>query len=258
MKTLFIVLVVTLTSASCARSLPGLGATGSYGIVGGTSVSAVDPVASSTVFLSWNRPDGELASVCTGSLLAPDIVITAAHCIKKGLDLKVAFVLNSGKISPSNSHPVLGAIANPDYKFQPGIEDADEADIGLVHINGALPAGYRPARLLPDSSNLSEGSPILLAGFGITSAGSHPQTLTLRKKTAYVLEEHGKKELMATGGACQGDSGGPSFVVVNNVPYLFGVFSRSDLGCAKDSIYSRIDAYRSWIDATIAQLRKGT
>jgi secreted trypsin-like serine protease len=260
MKTLFIFLVTALTSASCARSLPGSGVSGAYGIVGGTSVSAADPGVSSTVYLTKYDHDDEWIESCTGSLLAPDIVITAAHCINEGDQyLKVAFVLNSGKMTSSNSHRVLGAIANPNYNFDASAKEdvADNADIGLVRINGPLPKGYHAAQLLPDSSNLSGRSPILIAGFGITSAGSHPQILSLRKKTVYVTEEYGKTELMVGNGGCDGDSGGPAFVVVNNVPFLFGVFSRADLGCAVDSIYSRIDAYRGWIDATIASLRAG-
>jgi V8-like Glu-specific endopeptidase len=248
-----------LTCVSCARLQPAFSASSFDGVVGGQSVTATDPIVSSTVYLSWNNSDGEPTGACTGSLLAEDIVITAAHCINDAdRDFRVGFILNNEKMKRSNSRSVIAAIANPKYKFSPNPKDpfdTDEADIGLIRISGDLPSGYRPARLLADSSNLSIESPILIAGFGITSASSVPATLRLHKKTTYVLEEHGKTELIVGRSACRGDSGGPAFVVVNNIPFLFGVFSRSDTGCSVYSVYSRIDAYQDWIDATIKKLR---
>src|SRR5258708_1675351 len=44
-------------------------------IVGGSKVSASDPIASTTVGLS----DGE--ALCTASLIDDDIAVTAAHCV---------------------------------------------------------------------------------------------------------------------------------------------------------------------------------
>ena len=54
--------------------------------------------------------------------------------------------------------------------------------------------------------------------------------------------------------ACQGDSGGPLVWRTPDGPVLVGVVSFGD-GCArklKYGIYTRVSAYREWIDRAIA------
>jgi len=70
---LFAVLTFTLTS--------GLAFAGSKAatIIGGSTVAASDPDAASTVAIVIQLQGGQ--AICTGSLLAADILVTAAHCV---------------------------------------------------------------------------------------------------------------------------------------------------------------------------------
>jgi secreted trypsin-like serine protease len=49
-------------------------------IIGGIDVGASDPIASSTVALVMVDPNQEV-SLCSGSILTSNLIITAAHCV---------------------------------------------------------------------------------------------------------------------------------------------------------------------------------
>ncbi|RYF36200.1 MAG: trypsin-like serine protease [Cytophagaceae bacterium] len=52
-------------------------------IVGGTVSSPTDPWAASTVaIVNFPEPGARARSFCTGTLIAEDLVITAAHCLR--------------------------------------------------------------------------------------------------------------------------------------------------------------------------------
>ncbi|WP_413581287.1 S1 family peptidase [Bdellovibrio sp. HCB288] len=70
-------------------------------------------------------------------------------------------------------------------------------------------------------------------------------------KIKYTPNE-GEVVLDQTGGqaACSGDSGGPAYIQVGNEYQLWGVTSRSGLGCNTDIIYMNILYYAVWITDT--------
>jgi len=56
---------------------------------------------------------------------------------------------------------------------------------------------------------------------------------------------------------CQGDSGGPLVVKENGLWYLFGLTSWG-YGCGDGGVYTRVSAFRSWIESYTGPLPTGT
>ena len=232
-------------------------------IVGGTTVKSSDPVAASTVLLLAKPSSGEY--LCTGSLIAQDIIVTAAHCVAAAAsEIQIVFGLSidSNSWNPTSSDvvmPITGYLANPHYQGE-NFQGNDMGDIAIIHINRPLPAGFRPAVVLPSSISLSPGQPTLLAGYGITSGITQKGAGTLRQVTVPILDSVGSTEESIDEshrkGSCSGDSGGPAFVQSGGQLYLWGVTSRGDQNCQREGIYTRINTYSAWINQAAAQLRR--
>ncbi len=208
-------------------------------IRGGISPEAGSPAAISTVLI------GE----CSGTLIAPDLVLTASHCVTHKNEVK-AVHLRGGE-----RHKVLAIQANPDWS---GADEDTDGDIALLLISPDLKG--TPARLLEDPRVLVKGATVTIAGFGATKPvdDGHDGFGTLRSTTVKIDEiyqSHIETDESHGHTNCNGDSGGSAFIEVNGVTYLWGVVSGGDLKCREIGEYVRVDAYRAWIDATAKALR---
>ncbi len=247
-----------------------------FGIIGGNPAQAGDPIASSTILIV-----GELAPttaggkpeqyICTGSLLADDTVVTAAHCVAEDIN---------NPVNPANMRLVFGLAVTPQtttlpplrtptgYLYAPGWQGAvngaesgsDTHDIAVIHFDGGLPPGYAPATLLPASDPITPGMQVTLAGYGVDNGVKDTGAGTLRIVHNVPVEQMlGRTEVVMdqTGGvgSCSGDSGGPAFLKVNGQELLWGVTSRGDQTCAQVGIYTMISPYMSFIKGAEQSLR---
>lgn len=217
-------------------------------IIGGVPVGASDPVVTSTVALY----DGQF--LCTGSLIAQDLVVTAAHCIDDTSTMQVLFRLKVKGTGPAAR--VLGAVVHP--RYFPSAEGKDQNDIAVVRFAGKLPRGYAPARLLPASIPLQNGQTVTLAGYGITTAIPQSGSGTLRKVDVKIKDARfARTEVLldqtSGRGACHGDSGGPAFARARGKLYLWGVTNRgypndAPDDCAHQAVYTDILAHKAFLN----------
>jgi secreted trypsin-like serine protease len=232
-------------------------------IVGGSAVRAGEAVARSTVALIG--PDDE--PFCSGSLIAPRVVLTAAHCLEDLFwdQIQIAFGTNARSPLPASRDPdslraVADAWQHEDYSAD-AVPVADPLrspdDIGLVVLADPAPAGYVPVALAAADDALDPGTPVTLAGFGLRDAddaGSYGQLSKVDTAVTSVSEDVGEFTYGGTPGhtACSGDSGGPAFIHRgrSRALLLAGVTSRGDRGCAVGGIYTDVRAFRSWIAAS--------
>ncbi len=220
-------------------------------IIGGTKVSSADWISKTVVALVSRSESGE--ALCTASLVADDLAVTAAHCLAsiegdKISTLSLVFAHDLKLATPGNIRAVDNGLI------------PDSGDVALIHFKGGLPAGYSHSDLLPFNKKLKAGESVELAGFGISDATHDTGAGVLRKVKVKILNP----EFSATevemdqshgGGACHGDSGGPAYVIINKHPFLFGITSRGGGNCDQDVIYSTISGFADWFKEAGAQLR---
>ena len=151
------------------------------------------------------------AGFCSGVVIAPGIVLTAAHCIADKANMKLHFRDASGQ-------PVLLAVA--DVAVHPGfVANAKETrvkTIDLALIRSAVPLPFTPA-VLDDSGVVDIGTSYTLSGFGLAREGEGTSGGTLRNGALEARAPVSKVLLWAKDrgnsgtGACTGDSGAPIF-----------------------------------------------
>ena len=85
---------------------------------------------------------GSRGSFCTGSLIAQDLVLTAAHCVLPGAEYKV--------ILPGETPPRLLDVrrmaSHPQFNVQDILAHRASADVALLQLASPLPAARRPRR----------------------------------------------------------------------------------------------------------------
>ncbi len=226
-------------------------------IIGGKSVRASDPIKESIVGLL----DIRQGALCTASIIAEDVLVTAAHCAEgNAADLRIKFGL---LVSEKNLRSVDVIRVSPLWQKNKNAQQ-NTGDLALIKFSGGLPNGFRPAQLLPSSRPLKNNETAILAGYGLSDGNSSTGAGRLRVveipisnarfSTSEVLLDQTKGI-----GACHGDSGGPAFIKVKDELQLWGVTSRgSGTGgndCSGYSIYTRIVPYAHWINSTLASIR---
>ncbi|MEM9460658.1 MAG: trypsin-like serine protease [Myxococcota bacterium] len=254
---LFVSVVVTPTApGAAAAASPSLAAPSEpFRIVGGTETEEgeFDAVAAIEI-------DG--FGQCTGTLIDPWLVLTAAHCFDASRDdqsVHVYFGANGTSIAAS------GYGIHPNYctscAEQFGSDYGERYDFAYV----VLSERYDPADglLLPVTSQqewndtMQIGSTVRLVGYGQTQplGGSsspgrskHEVTTIIEKLSPYGLEFYAGQDEV-TRDTCNGDSGGPVIVRTREGQLrLAGVTSRGSDPCGDGGWYGVAFAALPWID----------
>ena len=215
--------------------------------------------------------DGSGFTFCTGTLVTPTHVITAAHCFEdqdgRALGLnEVAVGSNSLFALPvpaQQRHRSSRLIKHPQYaqgpiSFEPSGIGQDN-DIGVIVLADAV-RDQAVTPVLP-ANRINElaarQTQITVSGYGVTDennpANDRSGTLHIGE-TPYL--DRSDFEMLAGGNGlvdtCNGDSGGPAYVTLGGQRYLVGVTSRAahdSVGnCGDRGIYSLAPAYLDWME----------
>ena len=231
--------------------------------------------------------------VCTSTLIAPDVVLLAAHCLDD-----YSFTFGYGEIEdkelfwtrqadltswdgtqrnpelPADTIGVAGYVIHDDFSmenFEVGISQNN--DIALLFLE--TPITDIQHAFLPNEkiqAQITEGMEVDVVGWGqqiATSQFESPPSGSYGIKqigSSYISElgtfefQVGREESDVR--KCHGDSGGPSFATFENEIRVIGVTSHAyDLSDCFETggVDTRTDAYLNWIESNmIAYCDNGT
>jgi V8-like Glu-specific endopeptidase len=224
------------------------------GIIGGRAVNENGKAAKSTVAIF----DKSSQSLCTGTLIDSNIVLTAAHCVGVDVQQMVIIFNNDLDCEPGTElevRAVQNGVRHPSWdKMQGG--DRNTGDVALLKFNGSIPVGNEVVEIIKNIKALQNNSDVILAGYGVNDGVGNSGSGKLRQVHAHIGNVHfSDSEIQIDQkdgvGACHGDSGGPAFMVSSGKYYVWGITSRGEEGCRFSSVYTRVDSYLPWIRATI-------
>jgi len=221
-------------------------------VVGGTQVAAGDyEDAAGIVF--GNSVD------CTGVLVAPNVVLTAGHCMG-GI---TAVVL------ATNNYQQGGEIIQVDrsVEYSNSWNTYDVAVLVLAEDAQTEPVMIAQDCILDD--HLYDGAKVTIVGYGATDNYGNQYTSRLNEADTTIDDadcttmQYGCNNAVSPGGelgagaddefdSCYGDSGGPLYLSTPEGRFLIGLTSRgysnSNLPCGQGGIYVRPDAIIDWIE----------
>lgn len=232
----------------------------SYGIVGGSILSTGNELSSSTVMVLHKNYKDEI-SICTGTLIDKDKVLTAAHCTSLfGGKSVIAFSNNASCVAAAPKRTlrvVTNEAVHKDYSYWNKNDfDNSSADLAIMKFSGGLPEGYKVRELPAKSFSTAAVDELVMAGYGVTSEKAKDSG-TLRFTTtsaanilgdSFHLEIIGKtvsveKTVIVEQpikGVCTGDSGGPLYVKTKNGLTLIGITSMGADNKARDEESARV------------------
>jgi hypothetical protein len=215
--------------------------------------------------------DAEDEWLCTGTLIAPDVLVTAAHCVidpGTGAHVRrIAVVAGAPDIDHAESEEIYEvARIYPHPKAFHGPEKTDptglgaDYDVALVktteHVKQVSVMPILPEANVDDALYL--GADLTIAGYGrrmVNELG-----VSSEDGLHYVGDMHfvrrSAREFLAgsdtDADACPGDSGGPVYTEFDGKTWLVGATSRGrddydTWDCGKGGIYTLLSSYESWI-----------
>jgi secreted trypsin-like serine protease len=221
-------------------------------IVGGAAVSS-EGVGRSVVTIVGSR-----GNFCSGALIAPKMVLTAAHCVQPGAEYKL---VQTGADRQPQLQDVRNVAVHPGFRMEAMLAHRATADVALLLLD-APPKGRNPTAIGTPQAPLAAGNAFTISGIGVTIRGQGNSGGTIRSANLIATGQPGTLQIRlvdpatqgAQGGlgACTGDSGGPVVEAGQNGPVIIGLISWStgpngSGGCGGLTGVTPLTLYRDWI-----------
>jgi trypsin len=221
---------------------------------------------------------------CTGTVVAPRVVLTAAHCAED---------VETGTFSQPGEYAVAIGVANPKQASPENVFAVTEThvfpffDPGVVHGDAAVLILSRPTTAPPlalagaaDAALYEGGASVSVAGWGLTAAQNRQAPTNMRSATMTVQKDSTCRRktkgfykdysgafqvcLLSPpknkSGTCFGDSGGPAVATrPDGTAVELAVISVVGPLCTPQApnVLTRVDYVSSWVAEWIAAVETG-
>jgi secreted trypsin-like serine protease len=223
--------------------------------------------------------EGLSGFACTGTVVAPRVVLTAAHCVED---------LERGGFTPAGSYAVTTGTTNPGKARRENVFHVTEThvfpgfDPGGLHGDAGILVLNRPTSASPialagagDAALYEGGAPVQLAGWGLKRANAFDGAESLRaasmvvqapafckRKTRRYYDTYSAAQQLCVldapgrkSGGCFGDSGGPAIGQrPDGTTVELGVISTGGPFCSTKlpNVLTRVDFISGWVAEWIA------
>jgi secreted trypsin-like serine protease len=211
---------------------------------------------------------GSSGLLCTGTVVAPNLVLTAGHCAENILtgarNVAGGYVVLTGAVSDKDPagqlSRVIGVLVYEGFTRR--LASGDAALLVLATPTRAPAIALAGRR---DGAMLRAGTSATIAGWGLTHSGTAriseelrwAQTVVQRPRwCAHHVWAFVRSEVCAidsvhhTSGGCFGDSGGP-LIATNHAgnPVEIGIVSHGDAHCSthRPAVFTRVDGIAPWV-----------
>jgi len=199
---------------------------------------------------------------CTGTLIAPDVVLTAGHCAEINPTQVIANTTDYAGSGGTRVN-VARTVAYPNWE--------NTYDVSVVLLSQPI-SGITPRKIGTSCTfnSFASNTMVRLVGFGSTQTDGKGDNTLLKEAMTAVTDPmcsggNGCNTMVAPGGefiaggtgaadSCFGDSGGPVYLETSHGTVVIGAVSRgvnnSPTPCGGGGIYVRTDKIVQWIEQT--------
>ena len=250
-----LVVMAAILAPGCKKS-----SSSAVKIVGGTEVAndADQRVMHATVAIYVDGPNGKFGG-CTGTLIGPRHVVTAAHCADPSIP---KLYIGWGPRFDSAGPMVEATAVTPHPLWDPERQEFSLNDVAVISLAKALPAPMKPVAMASIDA-VTSGTELILAGYGLAAAADattvgHLRQVKVKAQTINKKTRDLQIESYTKRGACSGDSGGPAFIDEGGTLKLVGATSGPGHGMVNvkcdegHGTWNMVNFYQGWIKCAFA------